>query len=799
MYTHFVPVAWPLLAALLLIACGKTAINAEDAASSPPMIKRPFMQYTADDIQAIRQRLANDPAAQRQAQRTLSLSDRRGRPPQVTMFDLLVRPEGADSRAALLQDLRQRIGHKPEPLTWDRDPSTLEWNEGMPSAGDRHMRDERSEDAFLFDALYDDLSAEERAGIEAYFRSYIQFHLDGHPPRHPHFQYDRTSWLPNMHWPRPIGTHLLALALQDEEAIRAMFHAEGGWKWYFDAYLVDQGFYMEEFGKQYSNTGSMIAWCEGLERLGLGEMGYDYVGATGISMRSHLKAKTQDLAFPATYWGEGSMPTYARITMGDAKGSGIVPHVVQHAVIAGYLADGTGGNREVSAARMNGPVVKLREPYWFEAAHARWPEDKYDFFMAALRKPNEEMYYPSLLFNLDPIDPKTVTPPQPTPSYIAHQRGFAFLRADHSASYWTGPKPAVALQFARYYVHYVHDCMSILGFHAFNTPLIVNSWGIGRGYAGGNAWRDSVRGHSGIVVDNLQAQPVARDFDGTQGHRYRSDFDNALDIRFTAVRADGVYPGVAHERALVLAQHYLLDVTWLKNEDPEVDRSFEWQVLSPASAQISDAWTATDELAEGALYRGSPFADRMRDGSPDPTQVQRLDAAQQPWSLRLAYEQAVAEGERDYAFGHFVERGVGMDIHFLGGERSTAFVGIPPGGRSERAPPTWMMVRRQAPAALFTAVYAPFQEHQPVITEVTRLASNDHAVAVHLAGTDSDGQAFADVVLVAMGNHYEDEVHLESDDLSARFTGHAIIRLSGAQQPIAGQLHALTLQGDIIR
>ncbi len=740
-------------------------------------VERPFMLWTEAEAQAIRDRIANDPEAKAQLEATLGIGNN---VIQVQLFRAHVLQD-EQARAAQKRALLSSIGRKPEPLTWDRDPATLEWNEGMPSAGDRHMRDERTEDALRYDIFYNELTPEQRAGIEAYFRSYIQFHLDGHPPRHPHFNYDRTSWLPNMHWPRPIGTHLQAVALQDEDLIRKMFESDGGWKFYFDEYLADHGFYMEEFGKFYSNTGSMIMWCEAVRKLGLDDLGYGYTGPHGRNMRHHIRANTLDIAYPATHW-RGGVPSFARVTMGDAKG-GAHNGALQHVVVTGYLGNGRGGNRVVSTAHMNGPMAKLHEPYWFEAAHANWPEDGYDFFLAALRKPGETVYNPSLFFNLRPVEVASVQPPRPMPSYVARERGFAFLRQDHSPTYWTGPRPAVALQFSRYYVHYVHDCLSILDYHAFNAPLMFNAWGTGRGYAGGDAWRDSVRGHSGVIVDNLRASPVARLADGTVGHRYRENLENDLDIRFAAVRADGTYPGVAHERALVLAEHYLLDVTWLRNEDPEPARTYEWQALSPMTALPGDGWAATDEVSGGALYKGGPFEERvMRGTPPDPSAVRAHDAGANPWSVRLAYQNLTEDPARDYVHGGFVDRGVGMDIHLLGEEGTRAFVGIPPGGRTDRAPPTWLMARRQAPATMFVALYTPFQNQAPVITRFERLAQNDHAVAVRIAGALPDGAPFEDVVLLRMGDDHDQELVLEQGGFRARFTDHAVVRSRDGRQ-----------------
>ena len=761
-------------------------------AESPP---RPFFLWTPEEAQAIRERLETDPEAQVQLEHTLSLSQEvRGRVILVDLFRATVLQE-QDAAEREHNALLQSLGRKPEPLTWEVDPATLVWNEGMPSDGDSHMRDERTEDALRYDRFHEQLTPAQNEGIQTYFNSYIQFHLDGHPPRHPNFRYDRMSWLPNMHWPRPIGTHLLAIALGDEEQIRKMFHADGGWKWYFDEYLGDQGFYMEEFGKFYSNTGSMILWCEALERMGLGEMGYDYTSPSGISMRTHLRANTLDLAFPAIDWG-GGMPTYPNLTMGDAKGSQLLREgaPVQHAMVMGYLPNGIGGNRRVSQHRMNGPMAKMHEPFWFEAAHRRWPEDGYDFFLAAMRAPDEEKYYPTLFFNLSPVDPQQVRAPAPTPSYLAKDRGFAMLRQDHSPAYWTGKRPAAALQFSRYYVHYVHDAMTLIGYHAFNAPLILNAWGTGRGYAGGDAWRDSVRGHSGVIVDNLRATPVAKQDDGTVGHRYRSNLENDLDIRFVAIRADNTYPGVAHERALVLAEHYLLDITWLRNDDPDTPRRFEWQALTPLSQTTTEGWTETPELSGMALYEGSPFENRVRNDPPAPTNTRVLEAGDTAWNLRLAYAQRAEIKEEDHVHGGFVRRGVGMDLHMLGTPGTRVFTAIPPGAPS-KAPPTLVLARRETSATTFTAVYAPFENQQPVVTGVEQIAKSEDALAIRIHGTLPEGAPFADLILMSLGDHHEQERTLHgAHGFHARFIDHAVVRLSDPSTPIVtGNLISLSL------
>ena len=197
------------------------------------------------------------------------------------LFQWMVQGDEA-ARDRQLQALRDFIGTQPETDAGGR------WVVGNASANDRHMRDEQSMNVLRYDMLYDFLTPEERQGVEDTFRVYIEFQLSGHRPIHPHFGYGRTDTLPNMHWPRAVGTHLMAVALQDEELIDKLWNGYGGWFWFFDQYLAD-GFYMEEFAKYYSNIGTMMLICEGLERLGLGDKyGYGYVSKSGATVRDFL-------------------------------------------------------------------------------------------------------------------------------------------------------------------------------------------------------------------------------------------------------------------------------------------------------------------------------------------------------------------------------------------------------------------------------------------------------------------------------------------------------------------------------
>ena len=187
-----------------------------------------------------------------------------------------------------------------------------------------------------YDVLYDRLSDAERRGLEATFRDFIRQHCQEEK-----LKFTRSSWLPNMQWPRPMTAHLMAVALRDEKLIRECFHSAGGWKYYFDDYLADGQFYGEEFGKQYSMIGEMFLWCRGLQRLGLDELGYGYTGKGGATMRRYVESVV-NIGYPRVEI-PGGMPHYPQVTMGDARTSGFdaaPPYVFQKSIVIGRLADG---------------------------------------------------------------------------------------------------------------------------------------------------------------------------------------------------------------------------------------------------------------------------------------------------------------------------------------------------------------------------------------------------------------------------------------------------------------------------
>ncbi|MBM4038894.1 MAG: hypothetical protein FJ290_10300 [Planctomycetes bacterium] len=710
-------------------------------------VPHPFLLWTRDEAAALRQRIESDPAAKRQYERMAKMegTGKASNPTMLNLFKYLVLGDGKAGEREKAE-LVKFIGTKPEPMTWPPEKQKeFVWNVGMPSAGDRHMRDERTLYTLRYDALYDQLTPDERKGIEDAFRAYIKFHLGGHKPWHPDFRYDRTSWLPNMHWPRAIGTHLMAVALKDEKLIDAMFNATGGWKWFFDDYITDGRFYNEEFGKYYSNIGTMLMWCESLEKLGLGQYGYGYKGKGGATMRSFLEMKMW--AGLPRIERPGGMPEYPIVTMGDAGTSPIV---------AGYGADGKGGDAWWSNAHMNGPLPKMRDPLWWEMGHRRWPDAHFDYFLAQMRAPGEEVYLPSLYFGLGPIDPKKITPP-PAQSYVARERGFALLRAEESPAYWESSKPAVALQFAMRYVHYVHDCFTLLDYVAFNAPIYRRMGGVKRGYAGSDPWRDHVRGMCGVVVDGLQAQPVDDGSSGTKNHRIREHFSPPA--KLVAVRAKGVYPDVDMERALVLATEYLLDLFWLKSGKPRV---YDWQVLSPGTVEGIGA---------------GPWKPAPQDFTkPHLSAIQILEPGDKPWAATI-----LLPGER----------GIGVRVNMLGATTTQVLASRPP-GLAEKEPGTSLLATRACPSTLFAALHEPFAggmgKHR--IERFGNIAQNDEGIGVIVSGKEG----INDRILLRYGDGADKPLTLEGEGESYTFSDCAFIRIGSDKVEAHGGITALKLR-----
>jgi hypothetical protein len=787
----------------------------------------PFLLWTREEAAAIRRRVETEPWA-RAAYQTMREEKGLGQTFR-NLFRFVVMGDEAvvEPEKKYLVSL---IGDDPRKFRGD-------------TGGGRHYDQYLS--VLRYDALYDRLSPAERRGLEDTFRDFIKHHCEEEQ-----LQFTRTSWLPNMQWPRPLTAHLMAVALRDEKLLRRCFESRGGWKYYFDDYLADGQFYGEEFGKQYSMMGEMFLWCRGVERLGLDELGYGYVGKGGATMRRYVESVV-NIGYPRVEI-PGGMSHYPQITMGDARGSGFdgaPPYVFQKSIVVGRLPSGAGGNPAWIAANMNGrdhknaKVDKLLHPHWLELAHAKWPEARFDYFLAQMRPPGATVYTPSLFWGLGPIDPKRVKPP-PAPSYVARERGFALLRADESPDYWESDAPAVALQLATYYVHYAHDCFSLLGFHAFGRPLYLNRQ-ISNGYGGGCPWTDSARGHCGVMVDNLQYQ---LDDDPQRDHPHwpnpigevpaRSRFDRH--VKYVAARARPagdsvsldnrqplgvqtlsldrrreereVWPGVDMTRGLFLTREYLCDFFQLASDRP---RQYDWHVHALGVLQDDRSWQRTEDLTD-RLYDlanravAQRLADPVERGRYQLQDVRRLAVGDGTWHACVVQTCALAASEPGAPWGvlgkAWYDRRIGVRIHMLGQPDTAVYAGRTPvsravGGKEpnkgERSDlpneigGTTVLVRRNASATVFAALHEPVRDAAPRIVAFRRLAQTADGIAVAVEG--APGTAINDRVLFRFAETGDVPLTLTSGEESFSFVGHAYLRIARDRVDASGDLRGLRL------
>ena len=829
----------------------------------------PFILWTRDEAEAIRKRIASEAWAKAEYDRMLAGMRGGGE----TFVDLFKYQVMKDEKAgqAQLEYLLSFIGAKVDERRWS----------------DHYLT------ALRFDVLFDRLTPAQYQGLADTFRKHIQYQLDNPFPN------TRTSWLPNMQWPRMISAHLMAVALQDEDLIRRLWGGVNGFKWYLDEYVADGGLYFEEFGKIHSLVGEMLLYCRGLERLGLDELGFGYTGIGKATMRSYVEGLLW-LGYPRVDI-PGGLPHYPRVSMGDAKGgydamrAPALQGMFQQSIVIGHLPDGTGGWNDFFAANMNGrdhrdaKVEKLQLPQWFEIIVARYPDSPCRYFLAQMRRPGQDKYYPTLFWGLGPIGPKeerstrrmivyqileemkkqgltkaelakrmiassseldklldlenqAITPeslnkvikavgnasafrlaglPPLAPSRVFNERGFALLRADETESYWEGPGPAVALQFATLYVHYVSDCFSLLGYYAYNRPIYVNRT-ISFGYAGG-PYDFHVRGHCGVVVDNLQAQPIGpvperHDFSplvkfvAARGFPLRPQTSVEGEVRSSdqpKEPATRLYPGVDLARGLLLTREYLFDAYQLQSDRP---RSYHWLVHALGEARPDELrmWGPSDELQKTLFNTPEiKIAGERRMGPTD-----------EGWSLSTLQTCALPEVSKSLLGKDWYGRQVGVRVSMLGEPGTTVFTYDFPGsyapGSPRTAPPLTLpspqggeggvrgadrtpsevggvsvVAARKGLATMFVALHEPFERGKHRIRAFWRIQQTDRDIAAGVVGEEA---GVNDRLMMRLGEDCDQPVTLARGEESFTFADHAFVRITKERVDASGHLTGMTLR-----
>ena len=779
------------------IACATIIISIQS--SLVGVEREPLLLWNNDEIAALKETVAsNEPWVQQRLQEM-----REWRRPKLwyQLFATAILDDDK-ARQAVKKQLLQIVGKHPKQFE--------EWEHGGLHY-DTHMA------ALTYDLIYHDLSEDERDQIEATFREHIAYQLTDEKV------YNHISWLPNMQWPRPMSAAFMALALRDEALIRDLWAANGGWKMYFDRCMVGRGFYQEEFGKMTAMTGQKLLYARGLRRLGLDELGFGYVGANGATLENFLMT-FQDILYPRIEI-PGGMPHYAQITMGDSKGGGLgrrkrgdtripPPHVFQRNLIPGYLSDGeTGGVGLFFGYNMTGrdqtgkKVQKFQAPLIFELAHQIWPDHGFDYFLAQMRRPDQDAYYPALLLGGQPIPASSVTPPA-APSFVSQARGLSFLRADQSSTYWSSDAPAVSLSHATLYVHYTADCFSLLGYVAFNRHIYLNR-PISHGYNGG-PYDFHVRAHTGVVVDGLQAEPIGplhsiSDFnDHVQFNKIWTDPSKAAytgdELRSSddkKRRVTQVYPGVEMARSLLLRDEYLFDVFYLESDKP---RTYHWlaHAIGEALPEDPSQWKASDELQTSLFNHPSMVI--------SDAQVHETDDS---WSIVTQQNYLGDDITTSRLGSEWYDRQIGVKVHGLAEPKTKAWTYVPPRSYtpgSDRGPRNGEMrqhdeagginiaIEREAHTTAFVVLHEkPFEQGSARITSFKRIAQNDSAVVAMVNGVDRAGVAYEDIIMIRFDRNSGTDETVEFQINNDRFVFHdyAWLRRQHGHVTVKGDLKQL--------
>jgi hypothetical protein len=699
-------------------------------------VERPFLLWTRAEAAAIRKAVETEPWARTAYERLCAANDI-GQPVR-NLFRYVVMGDakaGEAEKAVLLGFIGAPVNGR-------------EWSDDYLVA-------------LRYDALHDSLTESERQRIEETFRVHVKFQIENGARNRA-----RWNWLPNMQWPRAMGMHLMAVALADTNLVEAVAASPGGWRYYFDDYLSDGQFYNEEFGKMYSMIGEMFLWCRGCERLGLDRLGYGYTGKSGATMRRYIRS-LQAAAYPRVGLG-GDRPCYPRVTMGDAKGGScqntIVPGAPENARAEPVFWRGSNMNGRDFRDQI---VAKMMEPLWYELAHGNWPEDGWDYFLAACRGTSDEQYLPSLLWGCPPIVPDRAKAP-PAPSGVYPERGFAILRADESPAYWESAAPAIAMQFAQPYAHGVPDAFAILGFFAFNRPICMNRQ-VSPGYAGTDpGWSNSARSHSTVIVDGREP---SRRADFTTRHRFASE------VKFTAVRSGGVFGDVEQTRALALTREYVLDVFALESPRP---RAYHWllHTLGHPCPDNPSEWVPST-LLTGALYD-------LRD-------VRSFLAGERPWAVTAVQPPSSRlRGATEPGDPRLVAQEVGLRVRMLGAPDTVAHYGLGPmrpgemyrlnDGADIPGEPT-LVAYRQTAATAFVALHEPF-DRMPRVRAFRRIARTTDAVLVAVEGEDG----INDRIALRWGPDAGQPTTLSDLRDSITFTGFAWIRIAADAVRVHGDV-----------
>ena len=521
--------------------CGAALALACGAAAAAPPVERPFMIWNRRDIELLAAKVKSQPWARQRLERLLKEApspEHRGVLENYFLY-LLTGDKAAE------QYEKQVMLHVAEVLASPR------YAEGRSIEIGASFSIRNYDLPFRYDLFGDAIQPVWRRVCESKFNKWCSDQLKND------YSY-RGGW----ESPYPLFNSLMALALGDRRLAQAAFDAPSGPKAYFDG-MVDGYFTPHGFDPNPNCLGAMWLWCRGVERLGLNELGFGYVGKTGGTMRrllaGYLVAGDPKIDIPGgmAFYGRSAATLSRRLRRANffemppalvapALGSETAgtggqrialpkcPHprdVFRAPTVVGQLRGGTGswpallpfrnelfysydkkprdlvGMPQIEYNRGMDPLsLGIQLPLVFELAHQRWPDAGFDYFLCRMQPPEDGWYYPSLLWGLDPIRAADAKAPA-VQSIVLPGLGMALLRAEHGPAFWDSPAPFAVLRLTDGMGDDLEgSALSLHSFQAFNRPLyyyVTPPRGVPR-------MGDTGKPYSTVVVDNGRRPGVGK-------------------------------------------------------------------------------------------------------------------------------------------------------------------------------------------------------------------------------------------------------------------------------------------------
>jgi hypothetical protein len=528
------------------------------AAPLESAVERPFMVWTAGDLRAIRARIEKDPWAKQEldAMQADSVSNR------AVLQNYFLAAVAGDKQAEAYEAVV--ITNLCKPLF---SPEYEELGESWVGNPGSHVNYDW---AFRFDFFWNSLPDQFRRAFDDRFNAWARAGFG--------VNYDPQGW----EHPRAMNSAMLALATGDRRLIRSSFEGTCGAKRYIDG-MADGYFTAQGDNPGVHAVGGMLLWCTGAERLGIGETGFGYTGASGGSMRRLMEGYFMagdprvDIPGGAPFYGRAAMTLSPRLRGGEfiefftrytapgtAAAQGSTPSrlgfalpdlrhprdVFRAPIVVGRLPDRPGGwpwilpfrnsvfygidrtprslvgKPEIEYNKGADPLsMGIQLPLAFELAHKLWPDAGFDYFLARMDMRDSDTYYPSLFWNISPF-PKAKAKGPAVKSVVFPALGMALLRSQEGPEFWDSPAPYAVLRLAEGLgAEIAPSALSLHSFQAFNRPIYRHITPMAPGATGG---ADRGVTHNTVVVDNM---PRAGTGKGTVRQQFHPE------VKFAAARS----------------------------------------------------------------------------------------------------------------------------------------------------------------------------------------------------------------------------------------------------------------------